>query len=100
MAPTLRAGQELPNLASEGSGVNRLGYVAVAARGQAALSVSGHGEGRQRNDGNVCSGGLGSQLLDEAQAVQARQLDVHEDEVRGMAGEDIASLDRIARHLY
>jgi hypothetical protein len=70
--------------------VDRLGQVAVEAHRHAALDVARHGVGRQGDDGDVRRARVGAQQLQGVGAVNVRQVDIHQDQLRQMA----------ARHLH
>src|SRR5262245_46160122 len=78
--------QELPDLSEQGSRAERLRHVRVAAGGEGLLVVPGKRIGRDRDDGNRLEGGVRLDLSRDLVAVDPRQLDVHQDEVRALSG--------------
>src|SRR5579862_8542980 len=75
---------KLADLGREGLHIDGLHEVAAEASLQKPLAVTLPGEGSERNDAEIPCGGICLQGSEGGDAVHSRQLDVHQDEVRGL----------------
>ena len=85
-------------MAKQATGADRLGEVGVAAGFKRLLIVAAHGEGGHHDDRNMGDLRIGLDLAGHFQPVQARQLDVHDDQVRtllGGGGQPLEAVDRL-----
>src|ERR1041385_1722253 len=73
--------QIFADLGEEGARTVRLGDVRAAPRLDRLLLVAGQRVGRDRDDRDVGEGGIGADAPRGLVAVDARELDVHQDEV-------------------
>ncbi len=74
----------MADLIGESLDVDGLDQMADEALGQEAFVVLLHGERGQRDHRKVAGGGVVAQRLEGGHAVHARQLDVHQDQVRAV----------------
>src|SRR3989442_377477 len=74
------------NLPGEALRINRLGNVAVAAGAEDLLSVPGHGVGGERDDDDARHPSIGTNLAGDRQPILSWELDIHQDDVRQLAG--------------
>src|ERR1035437_7722815 len=79
--PRVGGGDKCGHFGREGSGIDGLGQIAVAARAQREVFVGIHGVGGESDDGQVTGGGIGPEGSSGGQAVQTGQAEVHENEV-------------------
>src|ERR1035441_6492152 len=80
--PRVGGGDKGGHFGREGSSINWLGQVAVAACAQRDGFVALHRVGRESDDGQVTGGGIGPEGSRGGQSVQTGQTEVHENEVR------------------
>src|SRR5438067_9670419 len=83
-APLPRLSEEAADLGGEGAGVDRLGDVAGR---QGLLVVAAHGVGGEGDDRDLRGGGLRLEVARQLEAVTARELDVHQYQLRAVFGD-------------
>ena len=77
--------------------VDRLGQVVRHAQREVFLAVAGHGVGRQRDHRQVFPARLGAQALDRFLAVHDRHVDVEQDDVEFMLGDEVQRFLAVGR---
>ena len=88
--------QSLTDAGQEGAGVDGFGDVVVAAGGQGVFPVAIHGQTREGDHRDIRQLRRLFETPGSAQAIQAGELDIHEDEVRMMPGSQFQTGFRLA----